>query len=146
MSKVKIKNTSTYQVSIILDNVRYRRDLKPGQTTTLPDEAVVEEFNYDTGCRNYVKSGFLQVITDDESVIEALPEAPADIELDVYALLTKGTVSQLEAALRTGSPALKERVIDVAIKNSIVDAARVMLIKKYCDVDVLQALNIQRAM
>ena len=33
MAKVKIKNISSYEVLITLPNVRYRRDLRPGQTS-----------------------------------------------------------------------------------------------------------------
>lgn len=30
MSKMKIKNTSNFNITIVLNNVRYRRDLNPG--------------------------------------------------------------------------------------------------------------------
>jgi hypothetical protein len=31
MSNMRVKNTSGFDLSIILPNVRYRRDLRPGQ-------------------------------------------------------------------------------------------------------------------
>ena len=40
MSKMKIKNVSNFAISIILNNVRYRRDLNPGQETSLPEDVV----------------------------------------------------------------------------------------------------------
>lgn len=145
MSKVKIKNTSSYRISIILDNVRYRRDLNPGAETTLPED-VFEEFNYDNGCRNYVRNGFIKVITDDEEVKEAIPEMPKDVDMDAEILVTKKSVQELALVLKDASPAMKDKIVAAAIKHSAVDAARVALIKTHCGVDVLNALNLQRSM
>ena len=145
MSKVKIKNTSTYRISIILDNVRYRRDLNPGQEAAIPEDAF-EEFNFDNGCRNYVRNGFLKVITDDEVIKESIPEMPKDVDLDAEELVTKNSVQELARILKEASPAMKEKIVAAAIKHSTMDAARVALIKTHCGVDVLSALNLQRSM
>ena len=145
MSKVKIKNVSGYRVSIILDNVRYRRDLNPGQETVIPEDAF-EEFNYDNGCRNMVRSGFLKVITEDEAIKEAIPEMPKDVDLDADEIVTKNSVQELAKILKEASPSMKEKIVAAAIKHSVMDAARVALIKTHCGVDVLQALNLQRSM
>ena len=145
MSKVKIKNVSGYRVSIILDNVRYRRDLNPGQETIIPEDAF-EEFNYDNGCRNMVRSGFLKVITEDEAIKEAIPEMPKDVDLDADEIVTKHSVQELAKILKEASPSMKEKIVAAAIKHSVMDAARVALIKTHCGVDVLQALNLQRSM
>ena len=145
MSKVKIKNTSSYRISIILDNVRYRRDLNPGAETTLPED-VFEEFNYDNGCRNYVRNGFIKVITDDEEIKEAIPEMPKDVDMDAEILVTKKSVQELALILKDASPAMKDKIVAAAIKHSAVDAARVALIKTHSGVDVLNALNLQRSM
>lgn len=144
MSKIKIKNTSTYRISIILDNVRYRRDLNPGAETIMPED-VFEEFNYDTGCRNYVRNGFIKVITEDEVIKEAIPEMPKDIDLDAEELVTKGSVQELAKTLKDASTSMKDKVVAAAIKHSVADAARVALIKQHCGIDVLQAMNLQRS-
>lgn len=145
MNKVKIKNTSNYRISIILDNVRYRRDLNPGAETTIPEDAF-EEFNYDNGCRNYVRNGFIKVITDDEEIKEAIPEMPKDVDMDAEILVTKKSVQELALILKDASPAMKDKIVAAAIKHSMVDAARVALIRTHCGVDVLNALNLQRSM
>ena len=144
MAKVKIKNTSSYRISIILDNVRYRRDLNPGQETAIPEDAF-EEFNYDNGCRNYVRNGFLKVITEDAEIKESIPEMPADVDLNAEEIV-QGTVQELAKVLKDASPSMKEKIVAAAIKHSTMDAARVALIKTHCGVDVLQALNFQRSM
>lgn len=145
MNKVKIKNTSNYRISIILDNVRYRRDLNPGAETTIPEDAF-EEFNYDNGCRNYVRNGFIKVITEDEVIKESIPEMPKDVDLDAGMLVTKKTVQELASVLKEASPAMKDKIIAAAIKHSVADPARVALIKTHCGVDVLNAMNLQRSM
>lgn len=145
MSKVKIKNTSGYRISIILDNVRYRRDLNPGQETVIPED-VFEEFNFDNGCRNYMRNGFLKVIAEDVEIKEQLPEIPEDVDMDADDVVTNKSIAEFTAILKNASPAMKEKIVAAAIKNSTMDAPKVALIKNYCNVDVLQALNLQRSM
>lgn len=144
MAKVRIKNISTYTVDIVLPNVRYRRDLAPGQIAPLPDD-VVDEFNYDPGCRCWVKNGFLAVLTDDEEVKAVLPTAPENAEINVLEVLTKGTVADLNKLLKNSTEVIRDKIVALAIQNNITDAARCSLIKSYCEVDILAAVANQRA-
>ena len=144
MSKMIIKNVSNFAISIILNNVRYRRDLNPGQETSLPED-VVEEFNFDSGCRSYVKSGYIKVITEDQEIKDVFGDTPKDVDIDIADLLTNKSVNELAIALKNGSPAFKEKVVSEAIRLSITDAARCSLIKHNCNVDVLNAITLQRS-
>lgn len=144
MSKMKIKNVSNFAISIILNNVRYRRDLNPGQETSLPED-VAEEFNFDPGCRSYVKSGYIKVITEDQEIKDVFGDTPKDVDIDIADLLTNKSVNELAIALKNGSPAFKEKVVSEAIRLSITDAARCSLIKHNCNVDVLNAITLQRS-
>lgn len=144
MSKVRIKNISNYTMDIVLPNVRYRRDLVPGQITPpLPDD-VFEEFNYDPGCRNWIKNGFLAVLTDDEEVKNLLETVPANAEVDVLDVLLNGSASDLSKLLRDSTPVIRDKVVALAIQHNITDAARCSLIQTYCEVDVLAAIANQR--
>lgn len=144
MSKMKIKNVSNFAISIILNNVRYRRDLNPGQETSLPED-VIEEFNFDPGCHSYVKSGYIKIITEDQEIKEVFGDTPKDVDIDIADLLTNKSVNELAIALKNGSPAFKEKVVSEAIRLSITDAARCSLIKHNCNVDVLNAITLQRS-
>lgn len=144
MSKMKIKNVSNFAISIILNNVRYRRDLNPGQETSLPED-VVEEFNFDPGCHSYVKSGYIKVITEDQEIKDVFGDTPKDVDIDIADLLTNKSVNELAIALKNGSPAFKEKVVSEAIRLSITDAARCSLIKHNCNVDILNAITLQRS-
>lgn len=144
MSMMRVKNTSGFDVSIILPNVRYRRDLRPGQETNLPDD-VAEEFNFDPGCRAYIKSGFLKIVNATQETKDVFGEMPKDTEVDVVDLLTNKTVNDLAVALKNGSASLKDKVVTEAIRLCITDATRCSLIKHHCDIDILQAIALQRS-
>ena len=142
--KVVIKNLSSYKVGINLANVRFRRDLTPGQSCPLAPD-VFEEFNYDPGCRAMVRAGVLKVITESEEIREQLVETAEIVEIDIKKLLVEETVSELNRVLNEASDNLKSRIVEEAIKLSIADAARVALIKKHCGVDIVNSLSLQRS-
>lgn len=146
MEKVRIKNISNYKLLITLPNARYRRDLLPGQTTPPLSEDVFEEFNYDPGCRSWVRNGFLAVLTESEELREQMVAAPKNAEVDVVKIMTEGTVVELSKLLKDSTQVIQDKVVDTAIKHNITDAARCALIKTYCGVDVLAAIANQRAM
>ena len=59
-------------------------------------------------------------------------------------LLTNQSAQKLGLALKEASPVLKDQIVEMAMALSIADPARVNLIKHYCNVDILQALALQR--
>lgn len=144
MAKVKIKNISSYDVLITLPNVRYRRDLRPGQTSDLADD-VFEEFNFDPGCRAYVRNGFIKVITEDETIKETLEVAPENIDLDVDDLLKNKPIAEFAQIMKTASDSLKNKIVDRAMALSITDVAHNSVIKACCGVDILAALALQNS-
>ena len=106
---------------------------------------VVEEFNFDPGCRSYVKSGYIKIITEDQEIKDVFGDTPKDVDIDIADLLTNKSENELAIALKNGSPAFKEKVVSEAIRLSITDAARCSLIKHNCNVDVLNAITLQRS-
>lgn len=144
--KVYVKNVSSFAIELNLRQVRYIRDLEPGQKVGLAED-VFEEFSCDPGCKSLLRDGFLKVITEDEEVKQQVAEiAPAKTteEVNVRDLLTNQSAQKLGLALKEASPALKEQIVETAMALSIADPARVNLIKHYCNVDILQALALQR--
>ena len=129
--KVYVKNVSSFNIELNLRQVRYVRDLEPGQRVSLAED-VYEEFSCDPGCKSLMKDGFLKVVSDDEE------------EIDVDKLLTEQSAQALAKVLMSATPALKQKIVDRAMFLSIADATRVSLIKHHCGVDVLHALALQR--
>lgn len=143
MNKVKIKNTSNFIITLILNNVRYRRDLQPGQECYLADD-VFEEFNFDPGCRSYVRSGYIKVITDNPDIKEVIEVAPSDAEINIAELFNKSPL-ELRKALENGSPSFKDKVVQEAMRLNIADPVRVAYIKQFCGVDIINALALQHS-
>lgn len=144
--KVYVKNVSSFVIELNLRQVRYVRDLEPGQKVGLAED-VFEEFSCDPGCKSLLRDGFLKVITEDEEVQQQIAEiAPSKTaeEVNVRDLLMNQSAQKLGIALKEASPALKEQIVEMAMSLSIADPARVNLIKHYCNVDILQALALQR--
>lgn len=144
--KVYVKNVSSFVIELNLRQVRYIRDLEPGQKVGLAED-VFEEFSCDPGCKSLLRDGFLKVITEDEEVQQQIAEiAPSKTteEVNVRDLLMNQSAQKLGIALKEASPALKEQIVEMAMSLSIADPARVNLIKHYCNVDILQALALQR--
>ena len=126
--------------------MRYVRDLEPGQKVGLAED-VFEEFSCDPGCKSLLRDGCLKLITEDEEVQQQIAEiAPSKTaeEVNVRDLLMNQSAQKLGIALKEASPALKEQIVEMAMSLSIADPARVNLIKHYCNVDILQALALQR--
>lgn len=144
--KVYVKNVSSFVIELNLRQVRYVRDLEPGQKVGLAED-VFEEFSCDPGCKSLLRDGFLKVITEDEEVQQQIAEiAPSKTaeEVNVRDLLMNQSAQKLGITLKEASPALKEQIVEMAMSLSIADPARVNLIKHYCNVDILQALALQR--
>ena len=144
--KVYVKNVSSFVIELNLRQVRYVRDLEPGQKVGLAED-VFEEFSCDPGCKSLLRDGFLKVITEDEEVQQQIAEiAPSKTteEVNVRDLLMNQSAQKLGIALKEASPALKEQIVEMAMSLSIADPARVNLIKHYCNVDILHALALQR--
>ena len=144
--KVYVKNVSSFVIELNLRQVRYVRDLEPGQKVGLAED-VFEEFSCDPGCKSLLRDGFLKVITEDEEVQQQIAEiAPSKTaeEVNVRDLLMNQSAQKLGIVLKEASPALKEQIVEMAMSLSIADPARVNLIKHYCNVDILQALALQR--
>lgn len=143
MGKMKIKNLSNFRISIDLPNVRFKRDLMPHQESMVPDD-VIEDFNYDPGCISLVQDGFLKIISDDEEVKAQAPVTTKKTasDVDVRKIVVDGTPRQLYDLLKNATPALKDLIVETAIKNNVVDPAKRNFIKAVTGVDILNALAI----
>ena len=140
--KVYVKNVSSFNIELNLRQVRYVRDLEPGQRVSLAED-VYEEFSCDPGCKSLMKDGFLKVVSE-QQIAEITNSKNDEEEIDVDKLLTEQSAQALAKVLMSATPALKQKIVDRAMFLSIADATRVSLIKHHCGVDVLKDLALQR--
>lgn len=140
----KIKNISNSAININLPNVRFRTELRPKQERIMPED-VFTEFNYDPGCQNLVKWGFVQVVYEDNSTLDRIEvQTTTAAKINVEDLLQNKTVKELSDVLKKASPALKDEIVDTATKLSIVDEGRCNIIKAYTGVNILNVLAMAR--
>lgn len=145
MSKTQVKNLTSSEITIDLPAARFLRKIQPNQAVPLPDEAA-EEFTYDEGCRNFVKDGFIQLITENENILAAAPEVKAAstaAEVDVDDILKNASIADFAKTLKEATPALRDKIVERAIALSIADAPHCNLIKTYTGMDILKTISLQ---
>lgn len=146
MEKIKIKNVSSSTVVISARDLDIRRKLIPGRTVLL-EKDVVEELAYDPGFNNLVKAGYIAIIADTKEakqyISEVLPDAKEQVitEKDIEAILNSRNIQELIKILKDATQATKESVVKIATSKKITDGGIAALIKKYCGVDVVQAIS-----
>lgn len=144
MSKTKIKNLSNFKISIILPNVRFARDINPQQEVIVPED-VIEEINYDPGCRSFIQDGFLAIISEDENIKEQMLKSSKTtaIDIDVDDLLKNQSIAKLSGVLKDASPALKDLIVERAVALSIADEPHNNVIMKFTGTDVIKAIELR---
>ena len=138
MNKITMKNVSSATVSIISDN--FRRSLAPGRVVPIT-RAIYDDLMFDPGFVKLVESHFLKIdgVSDDQGVIPN--------EQNVYDVATiRSMLENKDYAAFTkfiphATAAEKDTVIKLAVEMGITDGGFTALIKKYCGVDVISAIN-----
>ena len=141
MGKITLKNISTATVNIVSD--KFRRELVPGRTVPI-SQSIYEDLMFDPGFNNLVSGHYIRIdgVEDDNAVV--INESPIfDVEV-VKEMFEKKDYSKFAKFLRNATMAEKDTVVKLAVDNGITDGGFTALIKKYCGVDVISALNIKR--
>ena len=118
MGKITLKNISTATVNIVSD--KFRRELVPGRTVPI-SQSIYEDLMFDPGFNNLVSGHYIRI---------------DGVENDTAVVIAK--------FLANATMAEKDTVVKLAVDNGITDGGFTALIKKYCGVDVISALNIKR--
>lgn len=138
MNKITMKNISTATVVIATDT--FRKVLQPGREVPIT-RANYEDLMFDPGFNNMLKGHYI--------VVNGLPEEQQVVKddsaiYDVQAIndmLDNKKYVEFSKFLTTAAPAEKETVIKLAIDKGITDNGFVSLIEKYCNIDVIGAIN-----
>lgn len=141
MGKITLKNISTATVNIVSD--KFRRELVPGRTVPI-SQSIYEDLMFDPGFNNLVSGHYIRIdgVEDDNAVV--VNESPIfDVEV-IKEMFEKKDYSKFAKFLPNATMAEKDTVVKLAVDNGITDGGFTALIKKYCGVDVISALNIKR--
>ena len=138
---IQIKNVSTSRVIISLPNVKFNRTLTPGRVVPLTKEEY-EEFTFDPGCAALLKGHYIQVFGVDEDKQSEIIEDVVDAA-SIQKMLLDNDITAFAKFIPNATAAEKESAVTLAVEHKITNAGIVALIKKYCDVDIINAISIK---
>ena len=144
MGNLSIKNISTATVVIIAPNIRFRRELVPGRSVSLTPEAY-DELSFDTGFSALLNSHYIQISGLEEDKEATTVDGANHIYTanDIAKMYDTANVTEFAKFIPTAAEAEKETAVKLAIEKGITNGGFTALIKKYCGVDVISAINMK---
>ena len=142
MDKITIKNISTATIILSFDDLKFRRELVPGRSVSV-EKNVYEEMTFDPGFNSMVDEHYLKIIGLDDDEQVAVSATPIFENSAIAKILDSQDITAFAKMIPTAAPAEKESVVQLAIEKRITNPAFVSLIKKYCDVDIISAINMK---
>lgn len=146
MSSIQIKNISSATVVITAPDVRLRRELVPGRVIPLTQEEF-EELSFDPGMQNLLRAGYLQVKGTDAETKQVVKDTVQQAEEgstltveEIRKIYEEKNVTKFAQVISKASPATRDSLVKLAVEMDVTLPAFTSLIKKYCDVDVIQAI------
>ena len=135
---IRIKNISTNLVSLYIPNIHFNRELMPGREIPVSQEEY-EELTFDTGFMSLVNGHYIKISgVEEEQQVEVVENVFEASEIEK--MLVKGDVTAFAKFIPHATDAEKESAVTLAVEHKITNAGIVALIKKYCDIDVIQAI------
>ena len=135
---IRIKNVSTSLISLYLPNIHFNRELMPGREIPVSQEEY-EELTFDTGFMQLVSGHYLKIsgLEEDQQVevVENIYEAS-----EIEKMLVSGDITKFAKFIPNATDAEKESAVTLAVEHKITNAGIAALIKKYCGIDVIQAI------
>lgn len=141
MKNITVKNVSTAKINLSIPSIRFSRQLMPGRVIPLTEDEY-KEFTYDTGCMNLLNGHYLKIsgVEEDKQVS---PVSNVYEAADIDGMLTRLDATAFARFIPNATAAEKETVVKLAVEKGITNNTFVILIKKYCDVDIINAINMK---
>ena len=138
---IRIKNVSTSLVSLYVPAIKLNRELTPGRTITVTEDEY-DELTFDPGFMALVNGHYITIegIEENKRVADVGPVFDAS---HIQKMLLENDVTAFAKFIPHATDAEKESAVTLAVEHKITNNAIVALIKKYCDVDVINAINMK---
>ena len=139
---ITIKNVSSSDVSIWLPGVNFNRTFTPGRAVTITRD-IYDELCNDPGALALIRGHYIKVdgVKADERVEEE--RTPVFDVSEINAMFDNNDVTKFAKFIPNATTAEKETVVRLAVDKGITAPAFTLLIKKYCDVDIINAINMK---
>lgn len=135
---ITIKNVSTNLVSIYLPNIHFNRELMPGREIPVSPEEY-EEMTFDTGFMSLVNGHYIKIKgLEEEKQVEVVENVVEASEIEK--MLVENDVTKFAKFIPSATEAERESAVTLAVEHKITNAGIVALIKKYCGIDIIQAI------
>jgi hypothetical protein len=142
MSQITIKNISSATVVISVPEINFNRSLVPGRSIPITQE-IYDNLLFEPGVQNMIRGGYITVSGVEEgSEVEVKKESIKDT-MSIETMMLERDITSFAKYIPNASPAAKETIIQCAVEHNITDAAFTALIKKYCGVDVINAISMK---
>ena len=135
---IRIKNVSTSLVSLYVPSIKLNRELTPGRAIPVTEEEY-EELTFDPGFMALVNGHYI-VIEGVEQGRQVADVGPVFDAGKIQQMLLNNDVTAFAKFIPTATEAEKESAVTLAVEHKITNSGIVALIKKYCDVDIIQAI------
>lgn len=141
MSNIKLKNISTAKIVLSIPSIRFSRTLTPGRVIPLTEEEY-QEFTFDSGCMNLLNGHYVKLfgIEKDQEVVDVGKVYEKE---DIEQMLETLNITAFARFIPTATTAEKETVVKLAVEKGITNNAFVTLIQKYCNIDIINAINMK---
>lgn len=138
MSRIMLKNISTATVYVV--NSSFRRELVPGRSVPITRQ-VYDDLMFDPGFINLVEGHYIQItgVEDEDAVI--LNQRDVYDVAAIARMFNNKDYTSFARFLPNATSAEKDTVVQIAVDKGITDNGFTALIKKYCDVDIISAIN-----
>ena len=138
---ITIKNVSTSRVAIYAPQIKFNRSLMPGRAIPITQEEY-EELTFDPGFMALINGHYIRVDgVEEEKQVEVVKNV---VEADaIKNMLLRNDVTAFAKFIPNATVAEKESAVTLAVEYKITNAGIVALIKRYCDVDVINAISMK---
>lgn len=144
MKNITVKNTSSSSIVLVAPNIRYRRELPVGREIRLSTEEF-EELSFEPGFQNLERGGYIVVNGTEEGAVEQTKKAKGVAsEAEIREILTNRDYEAFSKIITKATKAAKETVVKIAVELNVTDEKFTAPIKKYCGVDVVDAIAFKR--
>ena len=142
MSKITIKNISTATAVLSVPEIKFHRTLTPGRIIPITQEEY-DNLLFDPGVQNMIRAGYIKVDGVEEGAELEVNKASILDRTEIEKMLVERDIAKFAKYIPQASPAAREAIISIAVDNNITDNAFTALIKKYCGVDVINAISVK---
>ena len=136
---IKIKNVSTSLVSLYVPTIRLNRELVPGRVIPISEEEY-KELIFDPGFMALVNGHYI-AIEGVEKEKQVADVGPVFDTTHIQKMLLANDVTAFAKFIPHATEAEKESVVTLAVQYKVTSSGIVALIKKYCGVDIINAIS-----